>query len=725
MIKSAALFTSTAMGLLVLGAPLCAAPALPANPPDTGVRVLVQESVKDAQARLRAARKNLQDVTDAGGDVGAAQAEVDAAQQALEAAQGAAAEGEAQRAAEEEAAKQKAAEEEAARQAEAEAQKAAEEEAARKAAEEAEAAKAAEEEAARKAAEEAEAQKAAEEAEAAKAAEEEAARKAAEEAEAAKAAEDEAAKQKASEEAEAAKAAEEEAARKAAEEAEKAKEQQPAEQSAQPETPAEQPAQPEAPAAEQPAQPEAPAEQPAQPEAPTAEQPAEPEQPAGEQPAQPEAPAREQPAQPEPPAQPEAPAGEQPAQPEQPAGEQPAQPEAPAEQPAQPDQTQAPAPEDLAPVLDSQKAGDAPAAPAPGEAQPQQPEGQAQQPEVAAPAEPPPPPPADDKAAQPADVIVNIAPVIEEKAVGERRPVERVEETLVPVDVFPEPPKVIERVVGGLILQFGDQIIVERSDRERLSRRAEDVYVEELRNGRTRETIVKPDGVQIITVRNRWGEIIRRSRIEPDGSEYVLVYAPYLEEERERPQEWYDPGRDLPPMRLTIPVREYILDAGEADEDEFVEFLSRPPVEKVERLYSIDEVRRSARIRDKVRRVDLDNITFETGSANVSAKGIRTLQGVADAMADMIGKNPAESFLIEGHTDAVGSDVSNLSLSDQRAEAVAVVLTEVYRIPAENLVTQGYGERYLKVKTQEAERLNRRVAIRRISTLVAPEVASR
>ena len=66
-------------------------------------------------------------------------------------------------------------------------------------------------------------------------------------------------------------------------------------------------------------------------------------------------------------------------------------------------------------------------------------------------------------------------------------------------------------------------------------------------------------------------------------------------------------------------------------------------------------------------------------------------------------------FLIEGHTDSVGEDVDNLSLSDRRAEAVAQVLSEEFNVPAENLTTQGYGEQHLKVPTDGPERRNRRV----------------
>jgi outer membrane protein OmpA-like peptidoglycan-associated protein len=83
-----------------------------------------------------------------------------------------------------------------------------------------------------------------------------------------------------------------------------------------------------------------------------------------------------------------------------------------------------------------------------------------------------------------------------------------------------------------------------------------------------------------------------------------------------------------------------------------------------------------------------------------------------------IAANPSEVFLIEGHTDAVGSEIDNLSLSDRRAESVALVLSQQFGVPAENLTTQGYGAQYLKVPTPGPERANRRVTVRRITPLL-------
>ena len=141
-------------------------------------------------------------------------------------------------------------------------------------------------------------------------------------------------------------------------------------------------------------------------------------------------------------------------------------------------------------------------------------------------------------------------------------------------------------------------------------------------------------------------------------------------------------------------------------------------MERLERRYTLDEVRMSQDLRERVRRVDVDTVTFEFGSWQLAENQVGALSGVAQAIRNAIERNPNEIFLVEGHTDAVGADVDNLTHSDRRAETVAAILTERFGIPAENLTTQGYGEQYLKINTQGPERQNRRVSIRRITPLL-------
>jgi outer membrane protein OmpA-like peptidoglycan-associated protein len=271
-----------------------------------------------------------------------------------------------------------------------------------------------------------------------------------------------------------------------------------------------------------------------------------------------------------------------------------------------------------------------------------------------------------------------------------------------------------------VILNVDNNFVVRHDDSERFVRDGERPVYEQLPRDRYRETIDRPDGDRIITVRNRYGDVIQRSRIDARGREYVLFYSPELEDQPDHDDYFRDPGDELPPMRLRIPLNQYIIDTGTDRQADYYDFLREPPVEPVERVYSLNEVRYSARIRDKVRRIDLDTITFATGSAEIPMSQASTLRGVADAMSQIVKKDPTETFLIEGHTDAVGSPESNLVLSDQRAESVANVLSDVYGIPPENLVTQGYGEQYLKVNTQGPEQENRRVTIRRVTALVRP-----
>lgn len=402
-----------------------------------------------------------------------------------------------------------------------------------------------------------------------------------------------------------------------------------------------------------------------------------------------------------------------PATAEQPAGETAAEPATRELKPVDPatgkaaQQEASPLPENAAPVLDSAK--QAPAGEGSGKAKqgqaakaPDQ-ESAAQQPATAAAA------PKSDADVQQELAPVKIEPVLTEKGTRtrERRPDER------PGDV-----EVVKKFGDRTVVNIDNSVYVESSDRPRMARDSKDIYYEDLPRNRTREIIVRDNGVQIVTIRNRYGDVIRRSRVMPDGREILLTYTP--DYDREERLEWRDPGDDLPPLALSIPVRDYILDADDAPQEEVYDFFEQPPVERVERIYSIDEVRRSARIRDKVRRVDLDTITFQFGSADVGEDQIGHIESVAKAMAQILKKNPGETFLIEGHTDAVGSDQANLVLSDRRAESVAQALTNVFDIPPENMATQGYGEQFLKIKSDGPEQDNRRVAIRRITPLVAP-----
>ena len=175
---------------------------------------------------------------------------------------------------------------------------------------------------------------------------------------------------------------------------------------------------------------------------------------------------------------------------------------------------------------------------------------------------------------------------------------------------------------------------------------------------------------------------------------------------------------ELPPPRVQIPREKYVVEVERATQEDLVEAFTAPPVERVQRSYTLDEVRQSPALRERVRRVDVDTVTFASGSWRIDESQVGSLTGIARAILTAIQRNPAEVFLIEGHTDAVGPDVDNLTLSDRRAETVATILTERFNVPAENLTTQGYGEQYLKINTEAAERENRRVTMRRITPLL-------
>ncbi|WP_246742515.1 OmpA family protein [Microvirga splendida] len=280
---------------------------------------------------------------------------------------------------------------------------------------------------------------------------------------------------------------------------------------------------------------------------------------------------------------------------------------------------------------------------------------------------------------------------------------------------------IIEEPGNRTIIRQGDEVIIRHDETQRFRRAYRDADVRvERRSGNEEVTIVRrPDGTEIVTVRDEYGNLIRRIRREPAGQEVVLIENRRRGVER-RPGYGYmeEEVIRLPPPTVRIPREEYIVETERASRADIVEAFTAPPVERVERAYTLDEVRRSQPLRERMRRVDLNAVTFEFGSWELPSDQIDALSTIAAGLREAISRNPNEIFLVEGHTDAVGSDEDNLTLSDRRAETIATILTERFQIPAENLTTQGYGEQYLKVATEAPERENRRVTLRRITPLL-------
>ncbi len=263
------------------------------------------------------------------------------------------------------------------------------------------------------------------------------------------------------------------------------------------------------------------------------------------------------------------------------------------------------------------------------------------------------------------------------------------------------------------IVREGNRAFIRHNEMDRFQpgngRFNRDVRIER-RGNDTQAVMIRPGGVQIINVFDADGRLIRRIRRGPDGREFVII--------DNRPRGPSGFFVQLPPPVIRIPRERYIYDWRRGSPDEVYGVLMLPPVEPLQRAYSLDEIRYSAPLRDRMPRVDLDTITFDTGSWEIRPDQMDVLSVIADALQRAIQANPDEVFLIEGHTDAVGSDIDNLSLSDRRAESVAQALTEQFGIPPENLTSQGYGEQNLKIPTDGPEPRNRYVTVRRITPLL-------
>jgi outer membrane protein OmpA-like peptidoglycan-associated protein len=281
--------------------------------------------------------------------------------------------------------------------------------------------------------------------------------------------------------------------------------------------------------------------------------------------------------------------------------------------------------------------------------------------------------------------------------------------------------KVIEEPGNRYIIKQGDRVVVRSNESERFQRRP-GARSERRPDGSVETFYVRRDGVRIVTVVDVHGRLLRRYRRDRDGRERSII-----DNRRFYRNVGVGVGigalgiiaLNLPPPRVTIPYDRYVVDYDRASDDDLYEALEAPPIELLDRAYSLEEIRDNYELRARVRSVDIDTINFEFGAWEVPPDQYDKLERIARAILRVIERNPDAVVLIAGFTDAVGTDEDNASLSDRRAAAVAEVLSDRFGVPEENLVTQGYGEQYLKIDTQGPEPRNRRVSVQNITGLMA------
>jgi OOP family OmpA-OmpF porin len=110
----------------------------------------------------------------------------------------------------------------------------------------------------------------------------------------------------------------------------------------------------------------------------------------------------------------------------------------------------------------------------------------------------------------------------------------------------------------------------------------------------------------------------------------------------------------------------------------------------------------------EVQELVLRGVTFETGSAKLTAQSTETL----DSVVAVLRQRPNAKAEVHGYTDSIGSDAMNLRLSERRAQAV-VAYFEQAGIAPDTIMSRGFGKAnpVASNSTAEGRAQNRRVTV--------------
>ena len=152
--------------------------------------------------------------------------------------------------------------------------------------------------------------------------------------------------------------------------------------------------------------------------------------------------------------------------------------------------------------------------------------------------------------------------------------------------------------------------------------------------------------------------------------------------------------------------------AAVAKETKFVDGLRN----RKTRSLSLSEREEIAQIASTKPKIDLE-IRFDYNSADISKDSTQAVQELGKALSQASLKG--STFVVAGHTDAIGGEEYNQGLSERRADTIKRYLSEKYGINGSDLVTVGYGKTKPKDANAPTDPANRRVQVVNMETKTA------
>jgi len=152
--------------------------------------------------------------------------------------------------------------------------------------------------------------------------------------------------------------------------------------------------------------------------------------------------------------------------------------------------------------------------------------------------------------------------------------------------------------------------------------------------------------------------------------------------------------------------------AAQAKEASFVDKLRN----RKTRSLSLGERQEIAELAATKPKIDLE-IRFDYNSADISKSSMPAVQELGKALSNASLKG--STFVVAGHTDAVGGESYNQDLSERRADTIKNYLTEKYGLNGSDLVTVGYGKTQPKDPNAPMDPVNRRVQVVNMDTKTA------